>query len=564
MAPFTDADLRVLAGPRSYARGEAYVDAVSDMEEIPGGVVATVHGGDAYSVALIVRDGELAGDCDCPYGSEGAFCKHCVATGLVVLARDDGTHPPQPAGADQKGRVDLRAYLGALDSATLARLLYEHARDDPDLHRRLVLRAARTDDSGPDVATIRRQLDTALRPRGFLGYRNSFDYARRANDTLDTLGELVDTGYAAAAVPLTRRAVERIAAALEQMDDSSGVAGDACHRALELYAAACSQAPPDPDELAEWLVNHEVAGPGWPEIELAAFAEALGERGLAAYRARVEDVWARLPPPAPDDLKRLDEHVMKRLTLQRMREKLAELEGDVDAFVAVLAESLPRPDTYLRIAEVLRDAGRAGEAISWAEHGLSDNAGYHATRLTGFLVAAYVESGRGKEALDLRREGFERAPRQATYEQLKVIAEELGCWPEFREWALETLRARADDSLGVADELVRVLMAEHELEQAWAAACDHGCGDETWLTLAESRGQSHPADVIPVYARLVEVRAALANQQGYRQAVRLLSRMRDAYLRTGDDSAFSAYVVALRQRHRRKRSLLAELDRRGF
>ncbi|MGH3328630.1 MAG: DUF6880 family protein, partial [Streptomycetales bacterium] len=448
--------------------------------------------------------------------------------------------------------------------STLARLLYEQARDDPDLHRRLVLRAARTGDSGPDVATIRRQLDGALRPRGFLGYRNSFDYARRANDTLDTLGELVEAGHAEAALPLVRRAVERIAAALEQMDDTSGVAGDACHRALELYAAACSQAPPDPGELAGWLVDHEVEGPGWPEIELAAFAEALGERGLTAYRARVEDLWARLPPPAADDLQRLDEHVMKRLTLQRMREQLAELGGDVDAFVAVLAETLPRPDIYLRIAEVLRDAGRLEDAISWAEQGLSDNAGYHATRLTGFLVAAYVESGRSKEALDLRREGFERAPRQASYELLRGIAEELGCWPGFREWALETLRARARDSLGVADELVRVLLAEQELEDAWAAACDHGCGDETWLVLAENREQSHPAQVIPVYARLVEVRAGLASQPGYRQTVRLMSRMREAYLRTGDDSAFSAYVAALRHRHRRKRSLLAELDRRGF
>ncbi|MGH3326962.1 MAG: SWIM zinc finger family protein, partial [Streptomycetales bacterium] len=118
MTWFTESDLRVLAGPKSYARGETYVDAVSDLEEIAGGVVATVHGGDAYNVALIVRDGELAGECDCPYGSEGAFCKHCVATGLVVLARAEDTGSPPPGGADLIGRADLRTYLGTLDSST--------------------------------------------------------------------------------------------------------------------------------------------------------------------------------------------------------------------------------------------------------------------------------------------------------------------------------------------------------------------------------------------------------------------------------------------------------------
>jgi uncharacterized Zn finger protein len=41
---FTDADLRAAAGTRSYGRGLDYVDVVTGVGELPGGVVATVHG----------------------------------------------------------------------------------------------------------------------------------------------------------------------------------------------------------------------------------------------------------------------------------------------------------------------------------------------------------------------------------------------------------------------------------------------------------------------------------------------------------------------------------------
>jgi hypothetical protein len=88
-------------------------------------------------------------------------------------------------------------------------------------------------------------------------------------------------------VPLARRAVERVTAALLYMDDSSGIAGGDLRDLMDLYARACQAAPPDRLRLAAWLVDLHVDGPGWPRIELYAFAAALGERGLAEV-ARLE------------------------------------------------------------------------------------------------------------------------------------------------------------------------------------------------------------------------------------------------------------------------------------
>jgi hypothetical protein len=66
---FTDADLRHLAGGRSYERGLGYLSAVSGIADLPDGVTAIVHGTGRYRVRLTgAEDAMLDGDCTCPYG----------------------------------------------------------------------------------------------------------------------------------------------------------------------------------------------------------------------------------------------------------------------------------------------------------------------------------------------------------------------------------------------------------------------------------------------------------------------------------------------------------------
>ncbi len=89
MAWFIEDDLVALAGSRSFQRGGGYLDAVASVDEVPGGVVATVYGTEAYEVRLVDDGGRLDGSCDCPFGVEGNFCKHCVAVGLTLLAEGE-------------------------------------------------------------------------------------------------------------------------------------------------------------------------------------------------------------------------------------------------------------------------------------------------------------------------------------------------------------------------------------------------------------------------------------------------------------------------------------------
>jgi uncharacterized Zn finger protein len=86
--PFTETDLRRVAAHRSFERGLDYLGSVSGIDVRRGRATATVYGSDAYLVSLTWADGEPDGDCTCPHGENGFFCKHCVALGLTLLRMD--------------------------------------------------------------------------------------------------------------------------------------------------------------------------------------------------------------------------------------------------------------------------------------------------------------------------------------------------------------------------------------------------------------------------------------------------------------------------------------------
>jgi uncharacterized Zn finger protein len=97
-------------------------------------VTARVRGSDdtAYAVELSWSGTHLVGTCSCPHGSEGFFCKHCVAVGLVLL--DRGQTVPPPDAED----VELKDVLRALPAEVLRDLLYEQAAGDLKLRARIM------------------------------------------------------------------------------------------------------------------------------------------------------------------------------------------------------------------------------------------------------------------------------------------------------------------------------------------------------------------------------------------------------------------------------------------
>jgi uncharacterized Zn finger protein len=524
MVWFTEDDLRRAAGEASFRRGREYVDAVGELQPTVYGMRATVRGSDDYEVWL-GRDGAaLVAECACPVGVEGNFCKHCVAVGLALLA-DGG-----PADT-----VDLAEYVRSLDQRELADLVLEQAGRDSALYRKLTLRAA-GGTGAPQVAVLRRQLDGALRVRGFV----DDGYVARAKDVLDTVRDLVESGHAAEARPLARHAVERLTEAMTRVDDSAGTVAAVCRRALKLYARACATARPNPAKLATWLFELRLAWTTWPTPDLADFAEPLGETGMSAYRTLVRDAWHALP-----------DHSEQEATLRAMREQLAKVEGDVDALVDVLSDDLPQPKAYREIVEVLRRAGRLPEATTWAERGVDET---DDLELTELLVRSYVDGLRGDDAVELRKAALRSAPTRLCYARLRDTAVEVKVWSGLRSWALDVLTREPA-------ELVGALLDDDEVPEAWLAAVKYGCVE---IEVVRRHGATNPAAVLAAYRELVAACLSRTGRDCYREAALLLVEMGATSSRCGASTAFETFLAELRGAHARRSALLDELVRAGL
>jgi uncharacterized Zn finger protein len=527
---FSRADLERIAGAKSFARGGEYADAVADVTPTALGVCAQVRGSDTYEVWLGERDGQLVGECDCPFGAEGNFCKHCVAVGLVLLSGGG------PTATD--GDLDaIAGYLRGLDHTALVELLLDQVRRDDATYRRLSLLAA-GGGGAPQVAVLRRRLDDMLRVRGRL---DGAGYLARVKDALDAVEALVEQGHAAEARPLARGAVERLVEATGAIE-GAGIER-AATRALRIYARACAAARPDPAKLATWLFQLETGEPGLAHVELERFADVLGDTGLTTYRGLVAAAWDADPG---------------RPALWLMRRRLAELSGDVDAVVALHAEELPYPAAYERIVAALRDAGRLADAITWAERGVEETA---AATLVDTLVESYVEAGRVVDAIAARRTELHRNPSRATYARLREIAGDR--WERERTWARQVLRSAADRDEN-ADELVGALLDDGDVDDAWQAAGKYGCGDRAWLAVAREYATHEPAAVLAGYREVVERTLATASRESYRDAARQLTELAAASEQCGQRTEFTAYLALLRQRHSRRRALQEELTKAGL
>ncbi|MFK4144950.1 SWIM zinc finger domain-containing protein [Streptomyces sp. NPDC004065] len=553
---FGEEDLRALAGVRSFDRGLGYVVAVSGLEVGDGSVTATVHGTDVYEVELTLGEGiGVSGWCDCPYGQEGNFCKHCVAVGLTVLRQSEAI--PRQRAAARARASRLEAWLTALSRDQLLALVREQIGEDRELRRRLELRAAA---AHSDTGAVRDRILVLIDPRpfaryGYVEYADATRYARQVEEAADALRALASGGLAAQAVGLAEEAIRALGRAYEEVDDSDGVVGQAVAAVSEAHLEACSVARPDPDRLAEWLVG-QVLG-DWndaADLDPLDYADVLGPTGLARMRQLAAEARRRRPNGWAE---------------RYLMERLVKAEGDVDALVALYAKDLvPSGATHLRIAEELEAAGRADEALAWAERGLRDTAAeaHVDGRLADYVCARYTQAGRTAETVAVRHDRFRVERSLVAYQQLRAAARTAGCWESTREAALAVLREDACRDRGAwyrGPVLLDALLDDGDLDAAWREAADRA-DDRQWQWLADLSRERRPADALAVYLRLIEPLKEPTGDRVYERMAQLLLNARDCHRAMGTEAEFTAQLAGLRAELKRRRKLMTLLDRHGL
>ncbi|WP_066884089.1 SWIM zinc finger family protein [Carbonactinospora thermoautotrophica] len=185
----TPEDVRAAADtPQYYKRGVRYFEQgrVDHLEPGGDGVYAVVTGQDAYQVRLWWEDGRLAGECDCPVGADGWFCKHCVAAGLAWAEAGRFFEEGQPAGGPPvpPGPAEVAAAVAALGPERLAEVVAEEARRNSAFAALLVARAGLLPAPEPgQIERVRAALARAARGETWHPWRLRDRFAR-------ALGEL--------------------------------------------------------------------------------------------------------------------------------------------------------------------------------------------------------------------------------------------------------------------------------------------------------------------------------------------------------------------------------------
>lgn len=569
----TPEKLRELAGAVSFRRGQLYAaeGRVGTLVVRGNTLSATVAGTRSYQVRIEARDGGLDHRCSCPVGADGAFCKHTVAVALSWIAGRRSDKPGRDAGASSVVTLDdLRPWLLRQTPENLADLLLGAAERDERLRERLLRDAARATGKRNDFAAYRRAIDRATLPGEFIAYDEACESADNIHQAaVVPLRELLNEGHAAEVVDLAEHALARVEQVIEQVDDSDGHFGTLLDELQELHLKACRAAKPDPEALAARLFDWEMRE-GWGVFHGAAqtYARVLGRKGLAAYRARAEATWSKLPALGPDRSERFDGG---RYRITHIMESLARATGDVDEVIAVKAKNLSHAYAFLQIAEICRDAKRFDAALDWAERGLKAFPKDTDARLLEFLAAEYHRRGRHDDAIAMGWRQFESRPALDTYHTFKGHVDCAGAeaWPAWHERALDLLRQRIASAqpdsrrpvqslYAVADRstLVEIFLWEENVEAAWQAAQTGECRGDILLHLAAAREATHPADAIPIYLRVAESLVAQMNNDAYAKAARHLAHVKSLHLALGQPDAWVAVHARVCTTHKAKRNFM--------
>ncbi|TWB93483.1 putative Zn finger protein [Bradyrhizobium macuxiense] len=553
---FDVAALQEIAGDKSFARGSAYkADGRVEVMTIDDTrVIARVAGTEIYRCELTGRGKSFSGHCTCQAFVDWAFCKHLTAVALTVNDLD-----PEALGQASNRLGKIRYHLRTKGIDRLVEMVLDLAGRDPKLLEELELSATLdTADDATLIAQFKKAITDATRVRGYVEYRDMRDWARRIDGVLDRISVLRDGGKVLLVLELLEHFFARMDEALTRVDDSDGGGGACYARACEIHLAACEQSKPEPIKLARELFKREVSS-DWDFFFGASetYAGVLGAAGLGEYRRLATEAWQKVKSRQRG---RTEVQPNGEYALRAMMERFAERDNDVDGIIAIRANDLSSAYRYLEVAQACLDNGREQEALKWAEEGLWKFEDEPDKGLVLFACDLLQQNGRNEDASALLWKLFGKEPSVDLYQRLISAAGDRKAQIGVRDDAVAMLSARAEksgsqaewDVFGAPDVLVRVLMAEGLLADAWAAVGKHGCREIAMEELAKASEVDLPAEALKAYAQLVERKVRMGGQGNYEAAYAMIKRMR----RLDGATQHSAYLADLMTRHKAKRNFI--------
>jgi uncharacterized Zn finger protein len=103
------------------------------------------------------------------------------------------------------------------------------------------------------------------------------------------------------------------------------------------------------------------------------------------------------------------------------------------------------------------------------------------------------------------------------------------------------------------------MIEEGLLADAWETVRQYSCNPTLVRSLAEQSEKSHPKESLETYAAIVEQLVRNGGDDNYREAGKLIKRMRGLREPLGQTKEHATYVAEVMSRHKAKRNFMKVL-----
>jgi hypothetical protein len=382
------------------------------------------------------------------------------------------------------------------------------------------------------------------------------EHGRQMHEAVAILRQAAASDDPTVVFAVTQKAIASALKVIMRADDSSGIIGDACRALLDLHIEVAARAKPPVAKLVDWMIKFQFDNEcDYFHLDPVSYGPALGDLGVASYRAKLADVEARLGPRPSEDDRWTSAH-SDWFTLEWNAQRLSVLDRDVEAIIRTHARDQKVASWLQDTAEALAEIGEFGLAINWARQAL-DVGPDHQSLKAGEYWCKLLAGHCPDELLAARMEVFRRWPSSSTAARLYRDADH--AWPQFRNEVMERLAASPRDAVMFA------LLSLKDVHYAWELAhCLALDDDRTWSDLVKAYEKVDPIAVLPILNRLVLTELVEAGAQHYQIAARLLKKMRKIAAGSEHAAEVDHLIAELREANRRRPRLQQEFDRAGL
>jgi uncharacterized Zn finger protein len=582
---------------KSYDRGMQYYrsGAVANVVQRGNLVQASVEGSEyePYCTRLTIDSGGIReATCTCEYSYEG-WCKHIIAVGLFCL------HQPQQV-VQGKSLEEILASLDLEQTRQLIQQLVEHEPTTIDfLERQSNLLTARS--ITPTQKQAKQKRKTTLDPKPFAaqvrsmirhsvnGWEEGWDDNVIDNDLAELLQpaeEFSHHGDGRNAIVILDAMTGALVEGWDDLTDY-GCEGEAVLPVLDpVWAKAILTAELEEDERIDLQVQLEAWGEqlgGEFQISTLALRQGWDDEDLLAVLAgESEMLWEDEPPEGAQELAnvrleileqtdRLDEYLNLAYAEGKVRESIIMLiHCDRTSEAMTMADQVSTSDDAFEIAQALREAGAATDALLIAERGLPlprrrvfswdyrtteiqttapQYQHYELGRWAGELAEGL---GQTQTALQCWTAAWMAQASLKDYQHLQTLAGKT--WSKLRQNLLKHLRQTKPwiDSQAKVD----IFLAEGLVKEAIAIVAESHSQDEMVLQVMQAAIAVDPEWVIHKAQNNAEriIEAGKANK--YDWAVKWLQQMKAGFSQLKQVNEWNSYKEKLIATHGRKRKLM--------